>query len=1063
MTRLKVLPDAPPAAPPAAPAAAADAGLDVEALRARLAGQTGPRFWRSLEELAGTPAFRRLLHREFPQQASEWLGGDVSRRRFLQLSGASLALGGLVGCTRQPDEKIVPYVDMPEGVVPGDPLYFATTHTLNGYGRGLLVESHLGRPTKAEGNPVHPASLGGTDLFAQASVLDLYDPSRLQTVQHLGRVSTWDAFTRDLGGMMNAQGGLAGAGLRVLTGNVTSPTLVAQIGDLLAKHPKARWHVWEPAASGASRAGIARSQGADREAVYDLSQADVVVTLDSDLLTVGPGALRHARDFTSRRRTWRGAEAMTETAPAAELTATAGREMIRLYAIESTPTSTGTLADHRLTLPPSEVAAFARALAAELGVPGGRRRRFSKPRAGQWAREIARDLRAHAGAAVVVPGEYCPPQVHAVAHAINRALGAEGRTVRYVEPVVAGDADPLASLRELVADLQAGAVDVLLIAGGNPVFTAPADLELAAALERVGQRIYLSREDDETAALCHWVIPETHYLEAWSDARAFDGTPSLVQPLIEPLYPGAKSVHEVVAAFAGRTDAAGYELVREHWRSRGLGGADFESAWRKALHDGVVAAPGGPGPAPAAAGAALPEGAAAAAGAAAAGASAGAGEPFEEEDLLTEVRAEEGGAARDTLELNFRPDPTLWDGRWANNAWLQELPKPITKLTWDNALLVSTGTAERFGLRATDLVELAWRDRRLEVPVWIVPAHADGCATLHFGSGRRRVGPVGTGAGFDAYALRTSDALWTAPAVRLRRLGGSYPLACTQDHHSMEGRAVVRTATVAQLEEDPEVIAEMGEVPPEDDSLYPGYEYNGHAWGLAVDLNACTGCNACVVACQSENNIPTVGKHQVLNAREMHWIRIDRYYEGSLDEPWLHNQPVMCQQCERAPCEVVCPVAATVHSDEGLNDMVYNRCVGTRYCSNNCPYKVRRFNFLKWNDMETEVLKAVRNPDVTVRGRGVMEKCTYCVQRINLTRIQAKRERREIRDGEIRTACQQACPSDAIVFGDLNQKGSRVDRWKAQAIDYGLLTELNTKPRTSYLAKLRNPNPALET
>jgi molybdopterin-containing oxidoreductase family iron-sulfur binding subunit len=1092
MTRLKVLDSGAPR--PAAPSAAG--GLDLEALRRRLAAAEGPQFWRSLEEVAATPDFVAFLHREFPRQASEWLGGDTSRRRFLQLMGASLALGGMAACTTQPPEKIVPYVDMPEGVVPGRPLFFATTHSFNGYGRGVLVESHQGRPTKVEGNPGHPASLGATDAFAQASVLDLYDPQRLQVVRRLGLQSTWNSFTGELAAALNAQGGLRGAGLRLLTGAVTSPTMVGQIEELLASYPGARWHVWEPALATEARAGLARAHGADREAVYDLSRADVVLTLDSDFLVASPGAPRYARELTARRRTWAGAEKMAGAAAAPGTAGGAGRPMLRLYAVESTPTATATLADHRLTLPPSEVVAFARAVAAELGVPGGRRRRLSKPQAAKWAVEVAKDLRAHGGAALVVPGEYAPAELHALAHALNRALGAVGRTVRYGEPVVAGPPDHLASLRELVADLRAGAVDVLLVAAQNPVFTAPPDLELGPALLLAPFSAYLTAETDETAEHCRWLLPQAHYLEAWSDARAFDGTASLVQPLIQPLYPGARSLHEVLAAFAGRTDASGYELVRQHWQRAGLGGAaDYEAAWRRALHDGVVAEPtagetGGPDPAAAAAGVA-PGGAPAptpgpgsagsgeVAGATAASpaasplagtASTGAevGEvaevdELEEEDILGEVRAADGARRPDEIELNFRPDPTIWDGRWANNAWLQELPKPITKLTWDNALLVGTATAERFGLESTDLVDVEWRGRRLTVPVWVVPAHADHCATLHLGYGRRRVGPVGAGTGFDAFALRTSDALWTAPAVRLRKAGGRYPLACTQDHHSMEGRHLVRHGTVERFAKEPHFVHEMVHRPAEEMTFYPGFDDRGHAWGMVIDLNACTGCNACVVACQSENSIPTVGKQQVLNAREMHWIRIDRYYEGSLDEPRLHHQPLPCMHCENAPCEVVCPVAATVHSDEGLNDMVYNRCVGTRYCSNNCPYKVRRFNFFKWADTETELLKMARNPDVTVRGRGVMEKCTYCVQRINLARIDAKRAGRRVADGEVVTACQQACPSDAIVFGDLNDAGARVSRWREQLLDYGLLEEINTRPRTTYLAKLSNPNPALET
>jgi len=1156
--------------------------LDLAGLRERLAGQSGPRLWRSLEEIAETPEFEELLHRELPRQASVWAGGEVSRRRFLQLMSASLALGGLAGCTRQPDEKIVPYVNMPEGIVPGKPLFFATTHTLAGYGRGVLVESHMGRPTKVEGNPRHPASLGATDVFAQASVLDLYDPGRLQAISHRGRTTTWAKLVEEVGRLAEEQGarrralealGLAGgtagaagttavppaaaggqaqgvatdvpaagptdAGaappvgaaapeerrgvrLRVLTGAISSPTLLAQLDALLDRYPEAKWHVWEPAAAHEARAGVRRAGGGDREAVYDLSQAQVVLTLDSDFLVTGPGAQAYARQLTAARRRWHGAETMTAgpTAPgeigkalaaagpaahagnasAAGATAAgepspaegaapaagarpalgaaaehAAAEPIRLYAVESTPTPTGSLADHRLPLPPSQVVAFARRLAGELGAAGGSRDGGpADEKVAAWARSVAEDLRAHGGAALVVPGDYAPAEVHQLAHAMNRALGAVGRTVRFRDPVIPGPADQAASLRELVADLDAGRVDALVVLGGNPVFTAPADFELARALQQAPLRIYLAAEDDETAALCHWLIPEAHYLESWGDARAFDGTVSLVQPLIRPLYEGSKTAAEVVAAFLDRPDATAYELVRERWQGR-LGGGDFERAWRRALHDGVIAGPaaGAAAVEPAAGeGVALPAGAVAGTAGTIAAVEALTDDEIVEEDILAEVRREdrarEAAAAAEaggvpTIELVFRPDPTIWDGRWANNGWLQEIPKPLTKLAWDNALLISPRTAERLGIGRGELVTLRRSGRTLQVPVWVTPGHADGCGTLHLGYGRRRVGPVGRDAGFDAYSLRTSDALWTAPAVEIEPAGGTYPLACTQDHFSMEGRHLVRTGTFREYEERPTFVHEIGHEPADDMSMYPGYEYRGYAWGMAVDLNACTGCNACVAACVAENNSPVVGKDQVIRGREMHWLRIDRYYEGPLDDPRTHHQPVMCQHCENAPCEVVCPVAATVHGDEGTNDMIYNRCVGTRYCSNNCPYKVRRFNFLKYADTETELLKMVRNPDVTVRGRGVMEKCTYCIQRINAARIESKREGRAVRDGEIVTACQQACPSDAIVFGDVNDPASRVSRWKDQHLDYGLLAELNTRPRTSYLAKLLHPNPALET
>jgi molybdopterin-containing oxidoreductase family iron-sulfur binding subunit len=542
-------------------------------------------------------------------------------------------------------------------------------------------------------------------------------------------------------------------------------------------------------------------------------------------------------------------------------------------------------------------------------------------------------------------------------------------------------------------------------------------------------RVHLGLYDDETARLCDWHIPEAHYLEAWSDARAYDGTATIIQPLIAPLY-GGKSAHELLAEILGQPGRTGYEIVRDHWKSQ-YRGRDFESFWRTALHEGMVA---------------------------------GTALPLKSVSLKKGIgeTGKRGNGEGGGLEIVFRPDPTIWDGRFANNGWLQELPKPLTKLTWDNAALVSPATAERLGLSTGDVVDLQHGGRTVRAPVWILPGQAADSVTVHFGYGRTRAGRVGSGIGFNAYSIRTAAAPWFAWGLSIRKTGERYPLATTQEHHSMEGRHLVRAGTLAQYQEHPEFARKMGEEPTPEDSLYPKVAYDGYAWGMAIDLSACTGCNACVVACQAENNSPVVGKDQVARGREMHWIRIDRYYQGGLDDPDVYHQPVMCQHCENAPCEPVCPVGATVHSSEGLNDMVYNRCVGTRYCSNNCPYKVRRFNFLQFQDFETPSLKLMRNPNVTVRSRGVMEKCTYCVQRINAAKIEAEKENRSIRDGEIQTACQQACPTQAIVFGNINDTSSRVAKLKAEHSSYGLLAGLNTHPRTNYLAKVTNPNPEIE-
>src|SRR3989454_8228148 len=994
---------------------------DLESARERLSRSRGREFWRSLEELSGDPAFQDLRHREFPRHASEWEGG-LDRRRFLQLAAAPLAFAGLSACTRQPLEAIVPYVKQPEEIVPGRPRFFATAMTLGGYATGLLVESHEGRPTKIEGNPDHPASLGATDVFAQALVLGLYDPDRSQLLLELGEIRTWSAFVQRLQAALRAQHSQGGAGIRILTGTVTSPTLGDQVRSLVTRFPKARWHQYEPSGRDNVRLGARLAFGESIETRYDFSRADVVLSLDADVLIASPGSLRYARDFADRRRV-RGGQA----------------RMSRLYMIESSPTATGTLADHRLAIRSVRVPRLAVALAAELGVGGtsGSQERLAdaEPR---FISSAAADLRGHAGRGIVVAGDQAPAAVHALVHAINDRLGNAGSTVLHSAPVEGEPVDQGASIRELVEDMRAGGVDFLAIIGGNPVFDAPADLGFTEALLKVPLRLRLGLEEDETSEYCHWHIPEAHTLETWTDARAYDGTVTLMQPLIEPLYAG-KSAHELLSAFLDDPPRTGLEILRDYWRTTAKA-ADFESFWRLSLHDGMVP------------GTALPPKAAtpepgAAARALAAIRQAGATERADDDGLL---------------ELNFRPDPTIHDGRFANNGWLQELPKPLSKMTWDNAAYIGPATASRLGIASGDVIEIEVEGRKVIAPAWILPGHPDGAATVHFGYGRRKCGRVGAGIGFDAYALRTTGALWSHPGAAIRRTGGRQVLACTQEHFSMEGRNLVRVGTVAEYRADPEFARAVEEAPPKDSTLYPGFKYEGHAWGVAIDLSACTGCNACVVACVAENNIPVVGKDQVRRGREMHWLRIDRYYEGGPEAADAHHQPVMCMQCEQAPCEVVCPVGATSHSSEGLNDMVYNRCVGTRYCSNNCPHKVRRFNFLQYSDEKTPVLKLGRNPDVTVRSRGVMEKCTYCVQRINGARITAEKEDRPIRDGEIQTACQQACPTQAIVFGDINDKYSRVSRLKAEPTNYGLLEHLNTRPRTTYLAKIINTNPDLE-
>ena len=972
---------------------------------------TGPQYWRSLDELSGSEEFEAMLHREFPEQASEWPDG-VSRRNFLRLMGASLAFGGLTNCTIQPEEKIVPWVRAPENLIPGKPLFYATAMPLGGAGTGILVESHMGRPTKIEGNPAHAASLGGTNAITQASILDLYDPDRATFVNNAGQISTWGSFTQSLEQELSLQRLKGGRGLRVLTQTVGSPTLGQQLGFLLEEFPDARWHQYEAANRDQAHNGAALAFGEPVNTYYDISKADVVLSLDADFLNSGRGCVRYARDFAARRRLRDGKA-----------------ELNRLYAVESTPSSTGSVADHRLALDSGSIEGLALALAARLGVEFRSDGSIPTYRdSAGWLGALAKDLKSARGSSVVIAGDQQAAAVHALAHAMNHALGNVGATVHYTDPIEADPVDQTSSIRQLVADMNAGEVEVLIIVSGNPVFDAPADLDFAGAMTRVGFRAQLSLFEDETSQLCHWHIPESHYLESWSDIRAFDSSASIVQPLIQPLY-NSKSAHEVIGAMIGQSGQPVRDVLREYWQQETFA-ENFEEFWVRGLHDGVLAEMAFEPRRVSLRSIQIPE---------------GFGVPLDDEEL----------------ELALRPDPLIWDGRYANNGWLQETPKPITLLTWDNAALVSPATANQLGLSNEQVVQLTHEGRSVSAPIWIVPGQAEGVVTVHLGYGRRQVGRVGREAGFDANAVRASSSMWRARGIRLDRSFDRRRLACTQEHHSMEGRHLVRHADLDHFRHHPDFAQHEGHTPPLSLTMYNNDEHvstTGNAWGMAIDLNACIGCNACSVACQAENNIPIVGKDEVLNGREMSWIRVDRYYTD-LDDPEILHQPIPCQHCENAHCELVCPVAATTHSEEGLNDMIYNRCVGTRYCSNNCPYKVRRFNYLQYADRETPSLKLQRNPDVTVRARGVMEKCTYCTQRINAARIEAKKRGGPIRDGEILTACQQACPSEAIVFGNIMDSKSQVSEWKQSSRNYSILADLNTRPRTTYLARVKNPNP----
>jgi len=989
--------------------------LDLAAVREEIASTSGPEYWRSLEELAGSDEFREMMHREFPKGASEWLD-SFSRRGFLQTMGASLALAGMTACTRQPLEQIVPYVRQPEDMIPGRPQFYASATTLGGYASPVLVESHMGRPTKIEGNPDHPASLGASDIFAQASLLNMYDPDRSQTPVYLGETRSWKNFVDQIRTRMAGQRAVEGEGFRLLTGPISSPTLANQIQALLKMYPKAKWHQYSPLHRDNVLAGSMLAFGQAVETQYRLEAADVILSLDADFLSPSfPGSARYTHDYAARRN------------PDAA--------MNRLYVVESVPSPTGVKAEHRLSLRASEVEGFARSLAASLGLGGN-------AADSHFLRAVADDFKAHAGSCVVIAGEQQSPEVHALAHAINAHLGNVGKTVVYTETVLANPVDQTASLRDLTQDLREKKVDVLVILDANPVYDAPADLNFADVVlnSGAGLRLHYGLHQNETAELCQWHVNAAHSLEAWSDGRTYDGSVCIIQPLIAPLYDG-KSAHELVAALMGQSTLTGHDILRSYWQGQAKS-ADFETWWRKTVHDGFVA---------------------------------GTAHPAKAVTPKAGLPPLKAAAAADasTIEVSFRGDPAIYDGSFANNGWMQELPKPMSKMTWDNPGWIGPAYAARTGLKSEDMVTLEIAGRSVQVPVWIQAGHPDNAITVFLGYGRRRVGRVGNGAGFNLYAVRSSDAPWRTTA-KITPLAQTYKLASTQGYQTIETatitRPVIREGSLAEYKKKPNFAQEMEDTPERNVTLYPNVDYSdpnynklGYAWGMTVDLGACVGCNACMIACHSENNIPVVGKPQVVVGRHMHWIRVDAYYQGDRDNPSASFQPVPCMQCENAPCELVCPVGATVHSSEGLNDMVYNRCIGTRYCSNNCPYKVRRFNFLLFQDWETPQFKMMRNPDVSIRSRGVMEKCTYCVQRITVARIDSEREERAIQDGEIQTACQQACPSNAIVFGNINDPNSKVSKLKAQARNYSMLAELNTRPRTTYLAEVRNPNPQLES
>ena len=935
-----------------------------------------------------TPEFQARLATEFPFVAT--LGpSELDRRNFVKLMGASIALAGLTGCVRRSIDKIVPYVVAPEISVPGRPDYYATAMPVEGFARGIVVEAHLGRPTKIEGNADHPESLGATDAITQAAILSLYDPDRSRGPRRLAQPSDWAAFDTEWAQHRAALLATQGQGLALLTEPTSSPSIRRELQRILELLPKARWYQHTP---------LAGYEVGGSQPDYDFNSADVIFTIGSDCLHRHPAALRYGRAFAGRRRVVNGQVRMN-----------------RFYALESTPNVTGTLADFRLPASPARMRAVLDALAQAIAHNALPPAAGLSPAESQFVTTLAADLRKHAPAVVCVAGPEEEADIQRWALALNAHFGASGKTIRFLAPQ-RSDTDK-ASAGDLAAlgdTMHRGEVTHLFMLGSNPAYTAPADLDFVSQLGKVPFTVHHGGHVDETAAFCTWHLAESHWLETWSDLRAYDGTATILQPLIEPLY-GTRSSLEILRRLTAPSGDQAYAIVRETWQ-HASGGSDFELHWNRWLNAGVVD------------GSATP---------AVAGPSAGGDFP-----VLTHSAAE-------TLPvLILQPDSTIGDGRWANNGWLQELPKPLTLLVWDNAALVSPAFAARQGIVNGDVLALSIGPHTVDAAALIMPGQADDCVTLSLGYGRNAAGSVGNGHGFNAYRLRTVNALWRQSGLRVEKTGRRYALVTTQQQFAMEGRDLVRVVAPGALSVPP---------PAASPTLYPPWKAGGYAWGMSIDLSTCLGCNACIVACQAENNIPVVGKDQVARGRQMHWIRVDTYFSGDPTSPSVVHQPVPCMQCENAPCELVCPVGATVHSSEGLNDMVYNRCVGTRYCSNNCPYKVRRFNFFDYRSPPGALSHLQENPDVTVRERGVMEKCTYCVQRINTARIAAEKEDRPIRDGEIKTACQQACPAEAIVFGNLADSTSRVSLRKREPTNYLLLEDLNTRPRTTYLAKVRQP------
>ncbi len=991
-------------------------------------------YWKSLDELSNTPEYQEYVKRVDPEIIHDQ-NPTVSRREFLQFMGASLALAGATSC-RRPVQNIVPYVKQPEEIIPGIPLYYATTMPLGEEAIGLLVESHEGRPTKIEGNELHPASLGKANTYAQAAILNLYDPDRMKIP-----LNGWQKFSVRWSNLYPELIKSGGAEMAVISEAFVSPTLSRLKNEFSQKFPHAQWATYEPVNNETIYDGIMQATGNAYRPVHHFDKADIVVSLDADFLLTDSNSIVNAYQFSQKRRVQKRHDRMN-----------------RLYAVESYLSVTGAMADHRLRLRSTQIADFTKALAIELNLLG-MNAVFTNPETiylrdeqKQWLKVIAAELWENRGRSILIAGRRQPDLVHAIVYAVNAALGNHGKTITYYEPKDAS-LSHLTSLTKVIDQIETGKIKTVIVIGGNPVYNAPADLQLDKVFEKVKNIVHLGADYNETSEKSQYFILQSHFLESWGDARAMDGTLSIIQPLIAPLH-DSKSNAEFIHFLTTGNLKSDFELLHDTWIGL-LPSAAFASEWRKIIHDGVYSGSNLPPLSP----------------------------EVDAQKLSQFITTYKSSlpASQNPMEIVFVASAALFDGRFANNGWLQELPDPMTKIVWDNAACISPKTAtelgldlsfyEKLGRKKHAMLSITYEERNIKIPVYILPGHADDSITMALGYGRKISGMIARDRGFNSYSIRTAKNPNFTVGVTVALNRKNYELATTQDHANMEGRPLIREATLEGYNNNEDLTPRLTQGPPLI-SLWKDQDYSqGHQWGMVIDLNVCTGCNACVTACQSENNIPVVGKKEAGYGREMHWIRIDRYYSGSSDDPQVALQPVPCMQCENAPCEQVCPVQATNHDREGLNVMVYNRCVGTRYCSNNCPYKVRHFNYFNYTkhgpetrirgETHTEIQFMSQNPDVTVRSRGVMEKCTYCTQRINEAKIRAKLGNKTLQDGDIVPACEQTCPVNAIVFGDIRDQNSRVSRLKMDDKNYVLLGELNTRPRTSYLGKLRNPNPAL--